>query len=308
MSVSDQEELAAATPAAAAATPVTVARARGRREALYFARRNRKLLVGLGVVLAFLALAVAGPMLDSHGPNEYVGPPAQRPSADWWFGTTMFGQDVFAQFVHGLRSTFLVGLLGGALAALIGMVIGFTAGYRGGVADEGLNMLTNVVLVIPTLAVLLIIATYLKVRGVVPEAIFIGLFSWPWVARAIRAQTFSLASRDFVDLARLSGAGGAKIVFTEIAPNMSSYLFMTFILLFGGSVLTAATLDFIGLGPTDGMSLGLMMNNAVLWSALPLGMWWWFVPPGLGITMIVGALYILNVGLDEVFNPKLREL
>jgi peptide/nickel transport system permease protein len=308
MSVSDQEELAAATPAAAAATPVTVARARGRREALYFARRNRKLLVGLGVVLAFLALAVAGPMLNSHGPNEYVGPPAQRPSADWWFGTTMFGQDVFAQFVHGLRSTFLVGLLGGALAALIGMVIGFTAGYRGGVADEGLNMLTNVVLVIPTLAVLLIIATYLKVRGVVPEAIFIGLFSWPWVARAIRAQTFSLASRDFVDLARLSGAGGAKIVFTEIAPNMSSYLFMTFILLFGGSVLTAATLDFIGLGPTDGMSLGLMMNNAVLWSALPLGMWWWFVPPGLGITMIVGALYILNVGLDEVFNPKLREL
>jgi peptide/nickel transport system permease protein len=251
---------------------------------------------------------VVGPVINSHGPNEYVGPPAQRPSADWWFGTTMFGQDVFAQFVHGLRSTFLVGLLGGALAAVIGMVIGFTAGYRGGVADEGLNMLTNVVLVIPTLAVLLIIATYLKVRGVVPEAIFIGLFSWPWVARAIRAQTFSLASRDFVDLARLSGAGGAKIVFTEIAPNMSSYLFMTFILLFGGSVLTAATLDFIGLGPTDGMSLGLMMNNAVLWSALPLGMWWWFVPPGLGITLIVGSLYIMNVGLDEVFNPKLREL
>jgi peptide/nickel transport system permease protein len=308
MSVSDSEELAAATPAAAAATPATVGRARGRREALYFARRNRKLLIGLGVVLAFLALAVAGPLVNDHGPNEYVGPPAQRPSAAWWFGTTMFGQDVFAQFVHGLRSTFLVGLLGGALAAVIGMVIGFTAGYRGGAVDEGLNMVTNVVLVIPTLAVLLIIATYLKVRGVVPEAIFIGLFSWPWVARAIRAQTFSLASRDFVDLARLSGAGGPKIVVTEIAPNMSSYLFMTFILLFGGSVLTAATLDFIGLGPTDGMSLGLMMNNAVLWSALPLGMWWWFVPPGLGITMIVGALYIMNVGLDEVFNPKLREL
>ena len=308
MSVSDSEELAAATPAAAAATPATVGRARGSREALYFARRNRKLLVGLGVVLAFLVLAAVGPMVNGHGPNEYVGPPAQRPSADWWFGTTMFGQDVFAQFAHGLRSTFLVGLLGGALAAVIGMVIGFTAGYRGGVADEGLNMLTNVVLVIPTLAVLLIIATYLRVRGVVPEAIFIGLFSWPWVARAIRAQTFSLASREFVDLARLTGAGGAKIVVTEIAPNMSSYLFMTFILLFGGSVLMAATLDFIGLGPTDGMSLGLMMNNAVLWSALPLGMWWWFIPPGLGITMIVGALYIMNVGLDEVFNPKLREM
>jgi peptide/nickel transport system permease protein len=281
---------------------------RNRREFLWFASRNRKLLLGLAVVLAFLAVAVVGPLLTDHGPNEYVGPPAQRPSARYWFGTTTFGQDVFAQFTHGLRATFLVGVLGGGLAAAIGMLIGFTAGYRGGLVDEVLNMLTNIVLVIPTLAVLLIIATYLRVRGVIPEAVFIGLFSWPWVARAIRAQTFSLRSRDFVDLARLSGASGPTIVLREIAPNMSSYLCMTFILLFGGSVLTAATLDFIGLGPTDGSSLGLMMNNAVLWSALPLGMWWWFVPPGLGITLIVGALYIMNVGLDEVFNPKLRKL
>jgi peptide/nickel transport system permease protein len=281
---------------------------RDRREFLWFASRNRKLLGGLAVVLAFLVVAAVGPLLTDHGPNEYVGPPAQRPSARYWFGTTTFGQDVFAQFTHGLRATFLVGVLGGGLAAAIGMLIGFTAGYRGGLVDEVLNMLTNVVLVIPTLAVLLIIATYLRVRGVIPEAVFIGLFSWPWVARAIRAQTFSLRARDFVDLARLSGASGPRIVLREIAPNMSSYLCMTFILLFGGSVLTAATLDFIGLGPTDGSSLGLMMNNAVLWSALPLGMWWWFVPPGLGITLIVGALYVMNVGLDEVFNPKLRKL
>jgi peptide/nickel transport system permease protein len=308
MTVSDQEELVAATPAAAAVTPATVAAPRPSREALYFARRNRKLVIGLAVVLLFLAVAIAGPLLTDHGPNEYVGPPAQRPSSRYWFGTTMFGQDVFAQFTHGLRSTFLVGVLGGGLAAVIGMLIGFTAGYRGGLVDEVLNMITNVVLVIPTLAVLLVIAAYLRVRGVVPEAVFIGLFSWPWVARAIRAQTFSLRSRDFVDLARLSGVSGRRIVFKEIAPNMSSYLFMTFILLFGGAVLIAATLDFIGLGPTEGISLGLMMNNAVLWSALPLGMWWWFVPPGLGITIIVGALYIMNVGLDEIFNPKLREM
>jgi peptide/nickel transport system permease protein len=308
MTVSDQEDLVAAAPAAPAVTAAPVTSMRASREALYFARRNRKLVAGLAVVLLFLVVAAVGPLLTDHGPNEYVGPPAQRPSSQYWFGTTMFGQDVFAQFTHGLRSTFLVGLLGGGLAALIGMLIGFTAGYRGGTVDEVLNMLTNVVLVIPTLAVLLVIATYLRVRGVVPEAIFIGLFSWPWVARAIRAQTFSLRTREFVDLARLSGASGRKIILKEIAPNMSSYLFMTFILLFGSSVLIAATLDFIGLGPTEGISLGLMMNNAVLWSALPLGMWWWFVPPGLGITVIVGALYIMNVGLDEVFNPKLREM
>jgi peptide/nickel transport system permease protein len=99
-----------------------------------------------------------------------------------------------------------------------------------------------------------------------------------------------------------------KIIFTEIAPNMMSYLLLTFILQFGGAILTAATLDFIGLGPTTGMSLGLMMNNANIYSAVMLHMWWWFVPPGLAITAIVGALYVTNVGLDEVFNPKLREM
>jgi len=106
----------------------------------------------------------------------------------------------------------------------------------------------------------------------------------------------------------LSGMKTRKVIFDEIAPNMMSYLFMTFILQFGGAILTAATLDFIGLGPTNTISLGLMMQYAVLWGALQLGMWWWFIPPGLAITAIVGALYSMNVGLDEVFNPKLREM
>ena len=308
MTISDSEELAAATPAATAATPVTVAKARASREALYFARRNRKLLLGLAVVLAFLAVAAVGPLLTDHGPNEYVGPPAAPPSADYWFGTTTFGQDVFLQFANGIRSTFVVGVLGGGLAALIGMTVGFVAGYRGGLVDELLNMLTNIVLVLPALAVLIILHAYVGVTSVPMQALFIGLFSWPWVARAVRAQTFSLRSREFVDLARLSGMHPLAIIRREIAPNMSSYLFMTFILLFGGSVLMAATLDFIGLGPTDAVSLGLMMNSAVHWSALHLGLWWWFVPPGAAITAVVGALYVMNVGLDEVFNPKLREM
>lgn len=110
------------------------------------------------------------------------------------------------------------------------LLIFIAAGYRGGVVDEMLNMLTNIVLVIPTLAILLIIAAYLEVRGVLAESIFVGCTAWPWAARAIRAQTFSLRSRDFVDLARLSGMKARKIIFREIAPNMLSYLFMTFIL------------------------------------------------------------------------------
>jgi peptide/nickel transport system permease protein len=293
------------------ATVPGVATIRGtavRREALYFAVRNRKLVGGLVVVVVFLLAAVAGPWFVSADPLAYVGPPAVGPSGEYPFGTTTFGQDVFAQFLHGLRATFFVGAVAALIAGVLGMAIGFTSGYRGGLVDEVLNMITNVVLVLPVLAVLMIIAAYLQVRDVQVQAVIIGLFSWPWVARAVRAQTLTLRAREFVDLAKLSGAPVRRIIFREIAPNMASYLFMVFILLFGGAVLFAATLDFIGLGPTDGISLGLMLNHAKQWSAMNLGMWWWFIPPGLGITTVVGALYIMNVGLDEVFNPKLREL
>ena len=282
--------------------------AKKKNELLYFALRNKKLRVSLGVIVFFLLLTVIGPLLTDHAPLDYVGPFGEPPSREYWFGTTTFGQDVFTQFVHGLRATFLVGIIGGGLGTLLGVVVGFAAGYRGGIVDEILNMLTNIVLVIPTLAVLLIIAAYLEVRGIMVEALFIGFTAWPWAARAVRAQTFSLVNREFVDLAKLSGMKPGKIIFSEIAPNMMSYLLLVFILEFGGAILNAATLDFIGLGPTEGMSLGLMMNNAVMWGALLLGQWWWFLPPGAAITAIVGALYVMNVGLDEVFNPKLREM
>jgi len=278
-------------------------------EFLYFALRNNKLRIGLVIIALFLLLTVVGPLFTDYDPWDYVNPlGAQPPSSDHWLGTTMFGQDVYTQFVLGLRATFLVGIVGGGLGTLIGVVIGFTAGYRGGIVDETLNTLTNIVLVIPTLAILLIIAAYLEVRGIFAESVFIGCTCWPWAARAIRAQTFSLRSREFVDLARLNGMKPWKIIVREIAPNMMSYLLLVFILQFGGAVLAAATLDFIGLGPTQGVSLGLMMNYAVLWGALVFGNWWWFVPPGAAITAIVGALYVTNVGLDEVFNPKLREM
>ena len=282
--------------------------AKKKNEILFFAFRNTKLKIGLGITLFFIILAIVGPTIAKYAPTETAGPPNSPPSGEYWFGTTTFGEDVFSQFVGGLSSTFVVGIIGGGIGTLLGMLIGFTAGYRGGILDEILNVLTNVVLTIPVLALLVVISAYVKVRGVLIESLFIGITCWPWAARAIRAQTFSLRTRDFVDLARLSGEKPLKIIFAEIAPNMASYLFMTFILMFGGAILTAATLDFLGLGPTQGISLGTMMNMAVLWSALILKMWWWFIPPGIGITAIVGALYIMNVGLDEIFNPKLREL
>jgi peptide/nickel transport system permease protein len=277
-----------------------------RHETLHFAFHNTKLVVGLTVVLAFLILAIVGPWLTDASPFEFGYPLGEPPSSAFWLGTTSPGQDVFAQFVYGLRSSFVVGALAAAIASVLGMGIGFVCGYVGGVIDDVLSMLTNIVLVIPTLAVLIIVSAYLTVGSLLSEAVLIGLTSWPWAARAIRAQTFSLRARDFVNLARLSGQGTFKVITREIAPNMSSYLFLVFILLFGGSILTAATLDFLGLGPSQVMSLGLMMNTAVSNAALQLGMWWWFIPPGAAITAIVGGLYIMNVGLDEVFNPRLR--
>jgi peptide/nickel transport system permease protein len=298
--------LDASVPVAAGAPGAAPAPAQ-RSEFVHFALRNWKFVLGASVVLVFLALAVFGPLVTDHQPLEFTGPTDQRPSSDYWFGTTSFGQDVFSQFVHGLRAAFLVGVVGGGLAWLLGAAVGFTAGYRGGWVDDVLNMLTNVVLVIPTLAILIVVAAYLNVQSYTTEAILIGLTSWPWAARAVRAQTFSLKTRDFVDIARLSGRSTRQIVATEVAPNMSSYLLMMFILLFGGAILIGASLDFLGLGPSESVSLGLMMNSAYLSSALLLGSWWWFLPPGLGIIAVVGGLYVMNVGLDEVFNPRLRE-
>ncbi len=278
-------------------------------EIMFFAFRNAKLRMGLIIVLFFLLLGIFGPMISKYqDPLDYVGQGYQPPSKEHWLGTTTFGQDVFTQLVYGIRSSFFVGLVGGGIATIIGLVIGFLAGYEGGWLDELLMMLTNILLVIPTLALLIIVAAYLPYRGVFIQSIIIGLTAWPWTARAVRSQTLSLRTREFVNLARISGRSHMKIILYEVLPNMMSYVFMVFILQFGGAILAAVGLDFIGLGPSRGISIGLMLQNAVLWNAIQLGMWWWAIPPGLVITLVVGALYFMNVGLDEVFNPRLREM
>ncbi|HTT92242.1 MAG TPA: ABC transporter permease [Acidimicrobiales bacterium] len=313
-----ETRLGAATVPAAAAAPVAGAptglgagaplfSGSRRWEFLYFALRNKKLMFGLTVELVFVVLAVFGPEIAPFDPNKFVGPPDHAPSGRYLLGTTYFGQDVFSQLFYGLRDSYLVGFLGALFAAIVGMAIGFTAGYRGGVLDEVLQVFTNIVVMIPSLVLLIVISAYLKTRGVLFEGVFIGVTTWPWVARAVRAQTFTLRERDFVDLAKLSGRRATSIIMKDIAPNMASYLFLVLILLFGSSILLAANFDFLGLGPTNTISLGTMMNQSMLWDALQLHVWWWFIPPGVVITVIVAALLIANVGLDEVFNPRLRE-
>ena len=250
--------------------------------------------------------AIIGPVISPHNATDYFKLGA-GPSARNWLGTDSFGHDIFAQLAAGLRQSYLVGALGATSAAAVGMTLGFIAGWRGGLIDDVLQLLTNIIVMIPSLVLLVVIGSYMSSRSVLFEGVFIGLTTWPWVARAVRAQTFSLRSREFVEMAKLSGKRASSIIVREIAPNMASYLFLVVILLFGSSMLLAASYDFLGLGPSNAVSLGWMMQNANLNSALFYHMWWWIFPPGIVLTAMVAALLVANVGLDEVFNPKLRK-
>ena len=280
---------------------------RKRSDFIYYGLRNKKLIFGLGLELLLVLFAIIGPMIAKYGPQDFTGAQLQHPNGTYWLGTNYLGQDVFSQLANGIRESYLIGALGAVSAAVVGMALGFTAGWRGGILDEILQMITNIIVMLPSLVLLVVIGSYLTSKSILFEGTFIGLTTWPWVARAVRAQTFSLRSREFVEMAKLSGKRPLQIIVREIAPNMASYLFLVVILLFGSSMLIAASYDFLGLGPTGIVSLGTMMNQAQNEAALLYREWWWFIPPGAVLTAMVVALLVANVGLDEIFNPKLRE-
>jgi len=280
-----------------------------RHENLYYAFTNKKVLFGLVIFFSVAFLAIFGPSMTPYEYDEFAGQGYLPPSSDHWFGTTLMGKDVFTRVVYGLRSTFLVGFVGGTIATFVGLIIGFIAGYNSGkMTDEILMMITNIFLVIPTLALLILLSAYLPYRGIFSMSIIIGLSAWTWTARAVRSQTLSLKNQEFVNLSRITATPVLRILGEDIAANMFSYVFMVYIIQFTGAILAAVTLEFIGLGPTRGISLGLIMQNAVNWNAIQLGLWWWAILPGLLVTILIVSLYFINTGLDEVFNPRLREM
>jgi peptide/nickel transport system permease protein len=303
--VATQIAQVAPTPVGAGgATPVA---GRNRGDFLYYGLRNKKLVFGLGLELVLVLFAIIGPMIAKYAPQDFTGAQLAHPGGKYWLGTDYLGHDIYAELSNGLRESYLVGALGAVSASVVGMALGFAAGWRGGILDEVLQMITNIIVMIPSLVLLVVISSYLNHPSILFEGVFIGLTTWPWVARAVRAQTFSLRSREFVEMAKLSGKRPMQIIVRDIAPNMASYLFLVVILLFGSSMLLAASYDFLGLGPTNVVSLGTMMNQAQNEGALLYREWWWFIPPGAVLTAMVAALLVANVGLDEVFNPKLRE-
>ena len=226
-------------------------------------------------------------------------------------GTDNFGRDVLKELVSACGTSILIGLIAGIVATFIGLLFGLLAGYLGGVADDIIMFVTNVFTVIPSFVLLILISYSIgqEQRGAAVVAIVIGLTSWTWTARSVRSQVISLRNRDHVNLSKLSGHSLVRIVLTDILPYIASYVVMAFILQVSSGILSEAQLSLLGLGPktTTTPTLGLMMNWAMLYAAHTNGYWWAYFPVILTITLISFSLNLMNTGMDQVFNPTLRD-
>lgn len=265
-----------------------------------------RLLTGLIIVGFFLLVAAVGPVLTDD-PELLVGGRLKAPSAEHWLGTTATGQDVFNQLVSATRGSVLVGVLVGVLATAISLVVGVAGGYFGGWLDELFSLVSNVVLVIPGLPLLILIADYLEDSGAFTFALIITLTFWAGPSRVIRAQTLSLRNRDYVDAARVSGEPHWRIMVFQILPNLTPIVASGFVFAVITGILTEAGLSFLGLAGGASGSWGGMLYFAQSGSALGLGAWWWFVPPGLCVALIGAGLSLINFSIDEMMNPRLRK-
>ena len=258
-------------------------------------------------------MAIIGPLVAPYNPDASLsttnGVP-QPPSAAHWLGTTQTQQDVFSQLLAGGRSTILVAFLAGIAATILSVAIGVCAGYlHGRWADELLSMLANFFLVMPALPLLIVIFGFLSPSGATNDVLIgliIAITGWAWGARVLRAQTLSLRSRDYVDSARIIGERGWRVISHEILPNLlpivaSSFLFTV---LYGVGTYTA--LAFLGLINPEHWSWGSMLFEAQNSDAEISGYWWWYIPPGLAVAFLGTSLALLNFGIDEFINPRLR--
>jgi peptide/nickel transport system permease protein len=292
-------------PTAAAGTPAAPRRSsRGPRKFLFL--RNSKAIAGIAILGFFLLVALIGPLLAPYDPSARTDDVLQPPSWEHWFGTTHLGQDVFSQILVGTRGVIVVGFVAGIVATAIGVIIGVTAGYIGGLGDETLSVLANVFLVIPQLPLIIIIAGQLPTVGGVTVALVIAVTGWAWGARVLRAQTLSLRRRDFVEAARANGERTWRIITAEILPNLTAIIAAGFVGTVGFAVLSLITLSFIGIGNTGEWNWGTVLYQAQSQLALQRGAWWWFVPAGLCIALLGMSLTLINFGIDEFVNPRLR--
>ncbi len=226
-------------------------------------------------------------------------------------GTDNFGRDVLTELVSAAATSLKIGVIAGSIATGIGLTLGLLAGYIGGPLDDAIMFVTNVLTVIPGMVVLILISYAIgqEQRGAVTVAVIIGVTSWVWTTRAVRAQVISLRNRDHVNLSKLSGHSIVYIILNDILPYIASYVVMALILQISSGILAEAGLSIIGLGPktTEVPTLGLMMRWGMIYSAHVTKKWWGWLPVVVTIATISFSLNLMNTGLDQVFNPALRE-
>ncbi|HEU5347116.1 MAG TPA: ABC transporter permease, partial [Ktedonobacterales bacterium] len=223
-----------------------------------------------------------------------------------WLGTNQGGQDVFVQLIVGTRSSLEWAFLTGLMVMVISIAVGLVSGYIGGIVDDILSVVTNVFLVVPAFPLAIVAVEYFN-RSTFTIALVVALTNWPWGARVLRAQTLSMRSREFVTAARAAGEQTWRIIFLEILPNELAIVAASFITTTIQVMLAVAGLEFLGFGDSQAISWGTMLYSAYTGSALFQGAWWWFAPPGICIALLGSGLALLNFGIDEVADPRLRQ-
>lgn len=267
---------------------------------------NKKSIAGLIIIALFVLVAIFGDLIAPYGPLEkdYTAL-RQPPSFTHLLGTTHMGEDVFSQLIYGTRGVLIVGFLAGIFGTLIAVIMGVLSGYVRGWRSEGLSAITNVFLVIPGLPLIIIVASQFENPPLVLIALVLALTGWAWGARVLRAQTMSLRNRDFIQAARANGEPLRRIIFVEMLPNLMAIIASSFVGTVTAAVLGLTTLAFIGVIPISNLNWGTVLFWAQQNGAFPT-YWWWYVPAGLCIALLGVALSLINFGIDEYVNPRLR--
>ncbi|MFB5675329.1 ABC transporter permease [Paenibacillus terreus] len=268
--------------------------------------KSPKFMFGAIMFLVMIGVVTIYPLINRNDPLEMIAMAFQPPDSKLLLGSDNFGRDLFLELIYGIRTSIQVGLIAGVFATAIGLVIGLASGYIGGMVDNLLTALTNIFIVIPSFIILILISVSIDSRSSLVTAIIIGITSWPWTARAVRAQTTSLRNRDHVNIAKISGHSTPRIIIFEILPYIASYVVMAFVLQTASGILSEASISMLGLGPYNTISLGIIMNWALVFEAPVAGAWWAFIPAAIAIAFITFSLYLMNTGMDEIFNPKIR--
>lgn len=246
----------------------------------------------------------ARPSADRRSVNNPFG--FGDPSWDHPLGTESNGRDMLAVIIVGAPRSLRIGLIAAGIGMLVGVALGFSAGFLGGWVDNVIRTLSDAAITIPSLAVLIVISAYVRQVSVENLALLLAIFAWPGPTRLIRAQVLTMRERGYVQMARLSGASTFDIMFKEMMPNLLPYLASSFTGNVSGAILAATGLEALGLGPTRIPTLGMTIFYAIRAAAILRGMWWWWGIPIAILVLIFSGLFLITVGLDEIANPRLR--